>query len=100
MLDPDLEMGGGGGSSSPGDRGRGSPNFFFSPLQASVWSKNKGDPGRLPWIRHCLVLKMRRLKVKRDSSAQFKRCLPASVSSPDWIPLGRKIQIHVMYMTA
>ena len=97
VLDPVLEIGG-WVSSRPWDRGEGSPIFFFSPLQASVWSKNKGDPERLPWIRHCLVLKMRRLKVKRDSSAQFKRCLPASVSLPDWIPLCRKIQIYVMYI--
>ena len=44
----------------------------------------------------CLVLKTRRVKVKRDSSARFKRCLPTSVSSPDWIPLGRKIRKHVL----
>ena len=43
----------------------------------------------------CLVLKTRRVKVKRDSSARFKRCLPTSVSSPNWIPLSRKIQKHV-----
>ena len=30
-----------------------------------------------------LILKTRRVKVKRDSSAWFKCCLPASVSSPD-----------------
>ena len=44
----------------------------------------------------CLVLKTRRMKVKRDSSSRFKRCLPTSVSSPHWIPLGRKIQKHVL----
>ena len=43
----------------------------------------------------CLALKTRRVKVRRDSSARFKRCLPTSVSSPDWIPLGWKIQKHV-----
>ena len=43
----------------------------------------------------CLVLKTLRAKVKRDSSAQFKSCLPTSVSLPDWIPLRRKIQKHV-----
>ena len=43
----------------------------------------------------CLVLQTRRVKVKRDSSARFKRCLPTSVSLPDWIPLARKIQKHV-----
>ena len=38
MPDPDLEMGGGGGSSRPLDKGGGrSPKNFFS-----VWSKNKG----------------------------------------------------------
>ena len=31
----------------------------------------------------CLVLKTRRVKVKRDPSARFKRCLPTSVSLPD-----------------
>ena len=36
--DPDLEMGGRGGTVSP--------NIFFSALRASVWSKNKG--GRAP----------------------------------------------------
>ena len=44
----------------------------------------------------CLVLKMRRMNVKRDSSAQFKFCLPTSVSSPNWIPLGRKTQKHLL----
>ena len=44
----------------------------------------------------CLVVKTRRVKVtKRDSSSRFNRCLPTSVSSPYWIPLGRKIQRHV-----
>ena len=33
---------------------------------------------------------------ERDSRARFKRCFPTSVSSPDWIPLGRKIQKHVL----
>ena len=39
-------------------------------------------------------------KVKRDSRARFKRCFPTSVSSPDWIPLGRKIQKHVLNSVA
>ena len=47
----------------------------------------------------CLVLKRRRVKVKRDSSfglsAAFQRRFLQLVSSPDWIPLGRKIQKHV-----
>ena len=38
----------------------------------------------------CLVLKTRRVKLKRDSSAQFKLCLPTPVSLPDWIPLYKK----------
>ena len=38
-----------------------------------------------------LVLKTR----VRDSSAQFKRCLSTSASSPQWIPPERKIQKHV-----
>ena len=29
--------------------------IFFGP-SASVWSKNKGEPGPLPWIRHFLAL--------------------------------------------
>ena len=33
---------------------------------------------------------------ERDSIARFKRCFPTSVSSPDWIPLGKKIQKHVL----
>ena len=33
---------------------------------------------------------------ERDSRARFKRCFPTSVSSPDWIPLGRKSQKHVL----
>ena len=41
--DPDLEMGGGGGSSRPFDGGGGwFPKKIFLALQASVWSKNKG----------------------------------------------------------
>ena len=31
-----------------------------------------------------------------ESEEWFKRCLPTSVSSPDWILLGRKIQKHVL----
>ena len=47
----------------------------------------------------CLVLKTRRVKVKRDSSAgssaAFQRRFLQVVSSPDWIPFGRQIQKHV-----
>ena len=33
------------------------PQFFFSALRASVWSKNKGGRGRSPrWIRCCISL--------------------------------------------
>ena len=53
MPDPDLEIrearslrplhrGGGGG-------GGGTPKKFFSALQASFWSKNKGGGERAPW---------------------------------------------------
>ena len=31
-----------------------------------------------------------------ESEEWLKRCLPTSVSSPDWILLGRKIQKHVL----
>ena len=47
------------------------------------------------WQVPCFVLQMRRVKVKRDSSARFKRCLSTPVSLPNWIPVGRKIQKHV-----
>ena len=51
-----LRKGGGGGG-----LGAVSKNLkkFFSALRASVWSKNKGEPGPpgpLPWIRHFLAL--------------------------------------------
>ena len=46
-----LEKGGGGGGRSPKNSKK-----FFSALRASVWSKNKGEPGPLPWIRHFLAL--------------------------------------------
>lgn len=38
----------GGQSSRSLDKGEGG-------LQKKVWSQNKGGPGDLPWIRHCLV---------------------------------------------
>ena len=38
MPDPDLEIRGGGGGGGPPQKS------FFSALQASVWSKNKGGP--------------------------------------------------------
>ena len=61
--DPDREMrcggggavGGGEQSSRPLEKGGGPVSKkFFSVLQASVWSKNKGGAGPLPlpWIRH------------------------------------------------
>ena len=47
----------------------------------------------------CLVLKTRRVKVRRDSSAGsspvFQRRFLQLVPSPDWTPFGRKIQKHV-----
>ena len=45
MADPDLQVRGRGGS----------PKKIFSALRASFWSKNKGGPGPLPWIRYCIV---------------------------------------------
>ena len=53
MADPHLEIRGrgGGGSSRPLDkRGGGGLQKIFSPLRASVWSKNKGGgpPGPSP----------------------------------------------------
>ena len=66
--DTDLEIREWGQSSRPLEKGEGggglgavSKNLkkFFSALRASVWSKNKGEPGPpgpLPWIRHFLAL--------------------------------------------
>ena len=54
MLDPDLEIRGGGGwgfrSSRPLDSGEGGAGLqknFFSALRVSVWAKNNGWPGPL-----------------------------------------------------
>ena len=55
VADPDLQIRG----SDPAMRegwGTRSPKKFFSAPQASVWSKNKGGPLPLPWIRHCMGL--------------------------------------------
>ena len=63
VLDTVLEIRDWGQSSKPLEKGEGgwgrSPKNsknFFSALRASVWSKNKGEPGPLPWIRHFLAL--------------------------------------------
>ena len=50
MPDPDLEIGGGGGGGSghPDLKIRWGPSLqkkFFSAFRASVWAKNKGEPG-------------------------------------------------------
>ena len=47
MLDPDLQIRGGGGGSHPDPEIREAPVLkkHFSALQASVWSKNKGLGG-------------------------------------------------------
>ena len=80
------------------------PRTCFSPQSRILRAEDKSDRvcsscGRkwkpsISCIRlcqaPCLVLKTRRVRVKRDSSARFKRCLTTSVSSPDWITLGRK----------
>ena len=59
--DPDPEISRVGRSSRPLDKGKWEegvvPQFFFSALRASVWSKNKGGRGRAPrWIRCCISL--------------------------------------------
>ena len=54
MADPDLQMGGGGHPDTE-IRGGGSLKKNFLALWASVWSKNKGGPGPIPWISHCLL---------------------------------------------
>lgn len=57
MADPNLQIGDGGRSSRPCDKGGTRSKFFFLALKASVLSKNKGEaglPGPLPGIRHCL----------------------------------------------
>ena len=46
-----LEKGGGGWGRSPKNSKK-----RFSALRASVWSKIKGEPGPLRWIRHFLAL--------------------------------------------
>ena len=62
LPDTDLEIRDWSQSSKPLEKGGGwgrSPKNskkFFSALRASVWSKNKGEPGPLPWIRHFLAL--------------------------------------------
>ena len=62
LPDADLEIRDWGQSSKPLEKGGGwgrSPKNskkIFSALRASVWSKNKGEPGPLPWIRHFLAL--------------------------------------------
>ena len=45
MVDPDLQIRGGG---HPDPEIRGGPVNFFLAFQASFWSKNKGDGGRAP----------------------------------------------------
>ena len=47
VVDPDLQIGKGGG----GEEKREGPvsKKTFSALRASVWSKNKGGGGQAPW---------------------------------------------------
>ena len=47
LADPDLQIrwSGGGRSSRPLDKGEAVSKNIFSVLRASVWSKNKGEPG-------------------------------------------------------
>ena len=59
--DTDLDIREWGRSSTPLEKGGGGVGtvskklkIFFAALRASVWSKNKGEPG--PWIRHFLAL--------------------------------------------
>ena len=62
VLDTVLEIRDWGQSSKPLEKGGGwgrSPKNskkIFSALRASVWSKIKGEPGPLRWIRHFLAL--------------------------------------------
>ena len=50
VLDPDLEITGGGGLG----QGKGwSPKKNLLALPASVWSKNKAGGRPLSWIRYC-----------------------------------------------
>ena len=62
VLDTVLEIRDWGRSSKPLEKGGGwgrSPKNskkIFSALRASVWSKIKGEPGPLRWIRHFLAL--------------------------------------------
>ena len=59
VADPDRQIRGWPGLPDPEMRegwGTWSQKKFFSALQASVWSKNKGGPRPLPWIRHCMGL--------------------------------------------
>ena len=57
VVDPDLQIrGGGGGGGWGGEKEGPVSKKAFSALWASVWSKNKGvggrPPGPLPWICH------------------------------------------------
>ena len=54
VADPDLQIKGGTRFSMPWNKGGSRSPNFFSALEASVWSKNKGAraPGPLPYIRH------------------------------------------------
>ena len=45
MADPELQIRGGGGGIQILRWGGGLQTNFFQPLDASVWSKNKGGPG-------------------------------------------------------
>ena len=51
----DLEIrgrGAGGGPPDPEISGGAVSKKFFLALRVSVWSKNKGGAGLLPWIHH------------------------------------------------
>ena len=65
VVDPDLQIRGGGGGR---EREKGGPSLKkpFSAPQASVWSKNKG--GRVPWAPPLdLLLEYAIIDIKRDS---------------------------------
>ena len=99
VADPDRQIRGWPGLPDPEMRegwGTWSQKKFFSALQASVWSKNKGGPRPLPWIRHCMGLEWDLARVPN-----WQDCQPHTSSNiENWWGRGDRWRHNAWHITS